>query len=302
MDHRQLRAFLAVFEERNITAAAQRIHLSQPALSTSLKLLEEDLGVQLFQRVARGVEATDAARELYPLARRMVTDGERLRRRFREEQDRVPLDVGIEGDLAPAMVRSFVMQVSATIPELLLTLHEGCTGQVRLGCEEQRCEDELFLPLWTDPYVLALHAEHPLAQQAQLHAHDLADVCWIMCPEHPSHQRFLPLYGATVSSPAAQATSFSLSATLVDAGIGVAVLPQSLVSSQQQLVTRPLPGLALNRRIGLCFGLHALDTPAVAQLYAKLGEAGDLLHPGLAAPDLPIAQVPAQPPTSARDA
>lgn len=66
MDIRHLKAFIAVFEERNITAAAQRLCVAQPSLSVTIRQLEEELGVELFLRQARGVDVSEQARVLYP--------------------------------------------------------------------------------------------------------------------------------------------------------------------------------------------------------------------------------------------
>lgn len=60
MDIRQLRYFLTIAEEGNITAAAKKLNISQPPLSKQLKLLEEELGVTLFNRTSRNLELTDA--------------------------------------------------------------------------------------------------------------------------------------------------------------------------------------------------------------------------------------------------
>ena len=59
MDLRILRYFLAVAEEGNITRASERLHVSQPALSTQLAALEDELGQKLFERGARGIELTE---------------------------------------------------------------------------------------------------------------------------------------------------------------------------------------------------------------------------------------------------
>ncbi|MBV7515935.1 LysR family transcriptional regulator, partial [Pseudomonas sp. PDM25] len=91
MDIRHLKAFLAVFEERNITSAAQRLFISQPTLSVTIKQLEQELGATLFIRQPRGVEVTEEARVLYPQARRMVADAMALSRLFRAGESRALL-------------------------------------------------------------------------------------------------------------------------------------------------------------------------------------------------------------------
>lgn len=74
MDLRQLRYFLAVAEERSVTAAAARLHLTQPPLSAQLARLENELGVGLLVRHRRGVDLTAAGRDLAEHARRLLAD------------------------------------------------------------------------------------------------------------------------------------------------------------------------------------------------------------------------------------
>lgn len=256
MDYRQLRAFIAVFEERNITAAARAIHLSQPALSGSIKTLEEALGTTLFVRQARGVEVTEDARALYPEAQRMVADASRLLTRFKHDRERSPLQIGIEKDVAAATVRQ-VLQAAANIsPEVHLQLVTGCAGAARLASEELRCEDELFLPLHSDPFVLAMPRV-------------TADRRWITCPAQPSHQRLLPFYD---NSPVAEAETYTLALDLVAAGLGRAIVPASLAAEHQDVWIETLPQLDMRRRIGLCYSVQALTLEGVIKLRDVLQE------------------------------
>lgn len=62
MDIKQCRYFIAIAEEKQITAAARRLHMAQPPLSQQLKLMEEELGVILFERKGRMMELTQAGR------------------------------------------------------------------------------------------------------------------------------------------------------------------------------------------------------------------------------------------------
>ncbi|MCH1999595.1 LysR substrate-binding domain-containing protein, partial [Achromobacter xylosoxidans] len=97
---------------------------------------------------------------------------------------------------------------------------------------------------------------------------------WIVCPDHPSHQRLLPYYGAAANAPAGQAGSLRLALELVAAGVGACVAPHSLIAQQADVAIHDLDGLALSRRIGLCYAAQALDKPALALLTEHLREAG----------------------------
>ncbi|WP_252091779.1 LysR family transcriptional regulator [Pseudomonas sp. MWU13-3659] len=256
MDIRHLKAFIAVFEERNITVAAQRLCVAQPTLSVTIRQLEDDLGAELFLRQARGVEVSEQARELYPLACRMVAEANALRLRFRQGQERVPLTLGIEADIAPAQVESCVRLASQAVPGLQLTLLEGCAGDARLADEAQRCEDELFLPLWEEAFVLAMTTGSQ------------PDGRWITCPQHPSHQRLMSLYDE--GEQVGQAGSLQQALIMVAAGLGSAWLPQSLVERYPGVYWQPAPGLSLRRRVGLCLTTQALALPALASLHQAL--------------------------------
>lgn len=254
MDSRQLKAFVAVFEERNITAAARRLHLSQPALSGTIKSLEDLLGTQLFARQARGVAVTEDARILYPQARRILSQTDSMTHQFRQGSSASRIEIGVEADIAGQDIAAFMRAAREVVPALFVNLLEGCQGDARLATEDERCEDELFLPLSVDPYVLAMPAGSDSA------------LPWIVCPDHPTHQRLLPFYGAGANTPAAHAGSLRLALALTAAGAGICVAPESLARSQTGVEIRPLEGLEMSRRVGLCYAVQALDKSAVATL------------------------------------
>ncbi|BBQ85132.1 TPA: LysR family transcriptional regulator [Kluyvera ascorbata] len=272
MDKRQLSAFIAVFEERNITRAAEQLSLTQPALSATVKALEEELGTQLFVRKPRGVDVTEDARALYPHACRMLQDMATLTARFRKRQDRTPLTIGIEQDIASPCLASLLQRIRHEMPDTEVTLDPGCTGDIRLGCESLRCEDELFMPLVDERYVLAFPSDHDFSKVEELTTDQLISQPWITYPAHDSHQRFLPFYGTSAGAPNANAGSFTLALDLVEAGFGLAIAPQSLVDSRCNLSWRTLPGYPLLRRIGICYAVQAVENPAVSRLMDSLHE------------------------------
>lgn len=272
MDLRQLRAFVAVYEERNITRAAARLFVTQPSLSVTIRQLEEALGTTLFTREARGVDVSEAARRLYPQAQRLLAQMARLKTQFATPDDCLPLTLGIEADVGEARVVALLAHIRTRLPHLLLTVEPGCVGDLRLASEELRCEDELFLPLWEERCVLATRADTPIA--APLTPATAAGLDWIVCPAHASHPRLLAWLDS--ETPALQAShvagSLTLARALVEAGHGVALLPPGLLTPP--LLGVPLSGDAPSVRIGVCFAANARENPAAALLL-------DSLHAGI---------------------
>ena len=92
-----LRTFIAVAEAQSLTRAADKLHVSQPAVSAQLKILEADLGVSLFHRTGRGMKLTDAGQALLVQARDIVTRAAGLERKAAEFSGELagPLRIGI---------------------------------------------------------------------------------------------------------------------------------------------------------------------------------------------------------------
>ncbi|MGY3716232.1 LysR family transcriptional regulator [Sutcliffiella cohnii] len=97
MDIKRLKYFIAIAEAKNITAAATRLHMSQPPLSMQLKQLETELGVKLFERSGKSMVLTDKGKVLYERALHLVNSVEEIKNELREtdEGKRGVLAVGI---------------------------------------------------------------------------------------------------------------------------------------------------------------------------------------------------------------
>lgn len=100
MDLKQLRYFMAIVEERQITAAARRLHMAQPPLSNQMKLLEEELGLTLFSRGPHHIELTDAGRLFAARAKELLEMAAATKRELRDFKQ------GLSGTLALGTVSS----------------------------------------------------------------------------------------------------------------------------------------------------------------------------------------------------
>jgi DNA-binding transcriptional LysR family regulator len=133
MELRHARYFVAVAEELNFRRAAGRLHLAQPSLSAQIRLLEEDVGVQLLDRDSHKVELTPAGRSFLEGCRRLLRDaddcGRTARRVARGES--VPLSLGFVPSLAHGFLPRVLRLFRQRFPDLQLFLTEmDSTAQV----------------------------------------------------------------------------------------------------------------------------------------------------------------------------
>lgn len=132
LDVRALRAFVAAAREGNISRAAERLHLSQPAVSLQLKQLAELTGVELFVRTSKGVLLTRDGASLLPHAERAL----QAQADFMQAAERI--DGSVRGTLRvgtildPEFTRlgAFLRELVALAPEVRPELHQGMSGQV----------------------------------------------------------------------------------------------------------------------------------------------------------------------------
>lgn len=115
LDIKQLKYFMAIAEEEQITSAAKRLHISQPPLSYQLKTLEEELGVKLVERGSRKVKLTDAGRMLRNRAEQIIELTETTEKELKD------FSQGIEGTLSIGTVST---SGTALLPERLNKFHK----------------------------------------------------------------------------------------------------------------------------------------------------------------------------------
>ncbi|AVI66308.1 LysR family transcriptional regulator [Shewanella sp. WE21] len=273
VDLRLLRFFIAIFEENNITSAANRCFVSQPSLSAGLKQLEEELGGQLFERSKKGVKPLDCAHYLYPLAVKLVEEASKLPGLFMAKASRQKLRLAVMPDLSQRRLAGFLQQVNQAIEKLDLELLDyQSPADCRLTIDSLRHEDEVFFPLWEEDYVLCVPKDHTLAQVDSLRPEQLNGFDFIECPPCEAHQQTIGLLACSNMSLnlVAKAESKSLVMSLVLAGFGVSFLPDGLIEDEPRLKQVKFDGPRMFRRIGLCYPSHQAVAPTLATLLRHL--------------------------------
>lgn len=129
-DLNRLQAFVTVAEEGSITAAAERLGVAQPALSASIRRLEADLGLSLFERLARGVSLTPAGRHLLPRVYEIFGILGALRHELNEVVSEPAGDVaiGLPPSTAAVLTRPLLRDLSARFPKISIRLVEAMSG------------------------------------------------------------------------------------------------------------------------------------------------------------------------------
>ncbi len=123
MELHQLTAFQAVAQTGNLTKAAEILHISQSALSSQIRNLEDDLGVSLFLRQAKGMRLSAAGEALLPLAASMLTQGAELRRAAQSFQAVTTgtLTLGLNTDPTFLRLNRVIQTISTAMPQVTLT-------------------------------------------------------------------------------------------------------------------------------------------------------------------------------------
>ncbi len=250
LELRQLRYFVAVAEELNFSRAAERVFLTQPALSHQVRRLEETLGLKLFARSSRHVELTDAGHELLALARETlerldqgVTD---IRRRAGVESAR--FRIGFTEYANYSAISQIVTRFAARHPDLRLEQREGSTLEQISALKEGTLDAGFFLatlqddalealPLWREPFVLALSETHPLARLEAIPVRALDGVQLMVNARTISPGTYDYIIetcrraGATpklIPNEGPQIYTFSSMARLVASGVGVFMVVKTL--------------------------------------------------------------------------
>jgi DNA-binding transcriptional LysR family regulator len=294
LDLRRLSILVAVADEGSFTAAAQRLYMTQSAVSQQVSLLEREAGLDLFRRVPRGVELTAAGKLLTSRARGLLGEGlaieqelHRMARGGREVRLAAFVSAGVE--LLPQTFRAFTARcpdgrlvVRDTSGEALSLLGGGEVDAVLIwdyGFEPLPADGRFArIHLADDPMMAVLPAEHRLAGQDRVRLVDLASDKWVTRAHRPLYgpEPYEKMFRIAGFEPdiVFKAGDYQILQGMVAAGMGVSLAPRlSLYPHRPDVVVRPIAEPSLTRAVTVWTLPSVADLSPVAELVDALREA-----------------------------
>lgn len=271
MEIRQLKAFVAIAEARTFTAAAQRTHYTQAALSMQIKQLEKEVGLPLFVRMPRRVVLTEAGERLLDRARLILREHDSALSELSElagaERGRLRLGSAsgmVSAEALPAILKRLhkshphaeVSVTSGTSEELVKKIHAGELDMafVSLPVQARSIETEL---LSKDQLVAVASPRHPLASQRVVSAFALAGEKLILGERGGNTRRLIDEFFAEAGLKPKVAMELSRQAAIknmVMSDMGVGIVPFSTAREDVErgrLVRWWIEGVRINWELGV---------------------------------------------------
>lgn len=287
-----LRAFVSVAREGSVSRAAERLHLTQPAVSLKLKHLQDDLGLRLFRRRPQGLALTEDGQSLLPVAEKALAGLAAFEQSARALHSTIRGRLKIGTIVDPEFIRlgAFLHRLVARAPQLETELHQGMSGSVLEQVRNGSLDVGYFLaPPGAGPgpdlselahRELALFDYHVIApagwssRVADTSWPSLAALPWIVTPPDSVHNRLL----ANVMEPrgltphgVAQVDQEACMLDLVRAGVGLSLARDALAMAERQergLVV--VDGVRLPCALSFIWRKDREDEPVIAEALEAL--------------------------------
>lgn len=292
MDEHRLKCFIAVYEQGSVSAAAQRLHMTQPPLSILLRKLEDELGVGLFDRSGHRLVPTATGELFYLRAKALQASLQAMRRELLEAEQgsRGTVHIGCATAASLFIMPSVMEHIAESGLKITVHVHEGETGYMLQRLRERSLDLIISRSQYTapelenqmimdEPLRLALPPGHRLHDRAKVHIGELRD------------ERFL-LHGSLLGSGisdmlvrACQDAGFTPDVLyrgvetlpmllMVQKGLGVAFAPDSFARLGMQGLPRlvPLDDPALRTHLNIIWPRHHPLPPAAERLKAIILE------------------------------
>lgn len=286
-----LRAFVTVGDLQSFAAAAQALHLSQPALSRRISHLEGLLGVRLFDRTTRSVSLTVLGQQFLGEVRGLVADLDRsvLSLRDAAELEAGDVTVGCVFSAVHHFLPPVIKAFRDKYPRVLVRIIEEGADEVLASVKHGEADfainyigmqdpDVSFTPLLKEPYVLACPVGHPLAKRRSIQWAELAQYPLARVSHASRNRLFIDQALAELPPlprPIIEVRHVSTLIGMVESGLGLAVVPKLTVpQGPGRMVGVRLENPAVSRTLALVQRQGRSLSPAAGAFAEMLGKAG----------------------------
>lgn len=266
----ELRYIVAVAQERHFGRAAERCLITQPALSLAIQKLEDELGVQIFERKRNDLVVTPLGEKIVQQAQRVLEETEQINLIAAQGKDQLKgtLRFGVIATVGPYILPELVSDLHKRAPEMPLEIEENLTANLSRMLKNGKLDVMMVaLPfeeagiltqaLYDEPFKAVVPINHPWAKKSRIDSRALAGQ-QVLLPHagHCFRQQVLDSCPelSRSDSEGVQGNSLETIRQMVASGLGITVLPCSALTSKhhsKRLAVVPFAGPIPQRRIGL---------------------------------------------------
>lgn len=281
MDISALQAFIAVARYQSFSKASDQLFVTQPAISKRVASLEEELGTQLFNRIARQISLTEAGKQLLPKAQDLVHQAEDMQRYASKLTDDISgnLSVAIAHHIGLHRMPPILKEFTLRHPKVTLDIRFEDSDQAYTAVEHGDIEFAVItlprtLPekltkqvVWLDELDVMVSRDHALATEPTVNLVTLSSYpCVLTSPDTETHQviwREFQRQGLSINAQM-QTNNLETLKMLTGAGLGWSLLPKNM--SDESLKTLDV-GVGFSRELGLI--IHSRRSLSNAALALK---------------------------------
>jgi DNA-binding transcriptional LysR family regulator len=269
VDLRHLQALVAVARDGSFTRAAKAVHVSQPTFTVQIRHLETALGVRLVDRNTRSVQLTPIGRELAPVLERILRELDSALLNTQALSSRASGFVSVaalptlSANVLPGIISAFRTENPGVAIHLRDAVSVKVAGMVRAGEADFGFAslpvsepDMEFTPLFNDRLSAIFQRHSPLARKRSIALKDIVSSPLILMGRDSRVRAVVDRALAAIghfTPPAYEASYISTALGMVEAGLGVTILPASVLrmDRSRDLVNRPIQNPRIDREVGI---------------------------------------------------
>lgn len=246
MELRELEFFIAICEELHFTRAAEKLGISQPALSRQIIALEDKLGVRLFDRLGKKIAITEAGKILQEESKKIFSNIKYIYEQIGELQKvkRGKLIIGAMSEELSQLASVIFLEIHRMYPYLQMKIimsdnieDRVIQNEIDIALTHIPIENEQLtnIPLYNEEFYLVVPFDHHLAEREKVDFEDIKDIQLVLSPKNHNCRKLIDDAATSmgfVLKPIIELTDVNSILSIIKAGIGATILPNTLLASE----------------------------------------------------------------------